>query len=464
MVENLDTYALVQVPLTHLLDHPDNPRASLGDLKELSDSIVTQGILQPLVAVPSDTEGSYVIVAGHRRAAAARLAGVDTVPVVIRRDLGASAQVEVMLVENVQRADLAPVEQARALQSLVDLGLSQRDIAARTGIAQGTVSKRLALLDLPTSIARQVDSGGISVKDGEVLASAARKNADPKVIDAAAKFVAAGVKGDEAVKRAEDDARRSNKAQQSRGKAETLGAVAVPSDKTDKVHNLPKIGATEAEVQACTRLGHPVWFIVYTHTGDLSLYCSAPRKHPKPQGEQDAAKAEKAAKDALASALVIGGMARLEASKSWVKKCEQKKSADLLIWRALFGTVDMLFRDRADINTSALVLLGYTPDPNNKTWAANEFHRLLDGKPVEKARAAAALVVAEMEADLAYRLKVGTLQLGPGSAAYLDLIGYTLSEAEAARVGAKAPAPGLTDIAGIPDGPDDDAVSLGDVE
>jgi ParB/RepB/Spo0J family partition protein len=442
VTENLDTFPLVSVPLASLLAHPENPRADLGDLTDLVASIRAHGIVQALVAVPSNghapaqeqgsTDALYLL-AGHRRAEAARLAGLTHVPVVIRTDLDERGQVEVMLVENVQRADLAPVEQAKALSRLVDLGLSQRDIAARTGIAQGTVSKRLALLALPVSVAKAVDSGGIAVRDAEALAKVA---GDAVVLEAAHKFVKQGRKGDEAVKAAQAEKAASEKRAANVAKAEALGAVPVPQGKD--YYNQPKVEATQKAVKACA--GHPVWYVAHL-SGDLSLYCSAPRKHPRPKSEQDRAEAERAAKLAWTQAKVAGQTARLDLSRTWVKKADAKKCADLALWFVPIATgmsyaISLYNEPRMDGQVYADDLLGleYGEDATVLTRTGGR-EKLRTGKPVEQARLAAAAILSSLEADLASRLGQGSgLLLGEAAQHYIDLIGYTLSEAEAARL------------------------------
>jgi ParB family chromosome partitioning protein len=140
--------------LDDLVPHPRNPRRDLGDLGELADSIRTHGIRQNLLVVPDPDQGPgqprrYRIVIGHRRAAAARLAGQATIPAVVDLDLDVAGQLELMLIENIQRADLTPVEEADGYQGLLDLGLDAGAIAARTGRSVKTVRSRLRLGALP---------------------------------------------------------------------------------------------------------------------------------------------------------------------------------------------------------------------------------------------------------------------------------------------------------------------------
>lgn len=123
--------------------HPDNPRKDLGDLSELAESIKAQGILQNLTVVPyigevtgEPIEGLYRAVIGHRRLAAAKLAGLEEVPCVIS-NMKLHEQVATMLLENIQRSDLTIYEQAHGFQMMLDLGDTINDISRVCGISCG---------------------------------------------------------------------------------------------------------------------------------------------------------------------------------------------------------------------------------------------------------------------------------------------------------------------------------------
>lgn len=170
----LDTRAAVeatletieQLPLDAITPAPDNPRLDVGDVAELAQSMKELGVLQPLIVTPRN--GGYMAVVGHRRLAAAKKAALATVPALIR-DYDEPQRVKAMLIENCQREGLAPLEEARAYRGLVDLGLSQRKIASDVGKTQSHVSKRVALLDLPGNVQKEVDSGGITIADAQEL-------------------------------------------------------------------------------------------------------------------------------------------------------------------------------------------------------------------------------------------------------------------------------------------------------
>lgn len=147
-------------PLTHVLPNPLNPRGELvpESLDELAASIVEHGILTPLLAVPA---GDFVyLVAGHRRRAAAEMSGLRELPVILHR-FTPLEQLEIMLVENLQRADLSPLQEARGFQSLAREGLNQTEIARRLSITRRRVGRGLDLLKLDETVARSFDCGDL---------------------------------------------------------------------------------------------------------------------------------------------------------------------------------------------------------------------------------------------------------------------------------------------------------------
>jgi ParB/RepB/Spo0J family partition protein len=150
------------VPVEEIHPAEDNLRRDLGDLSDLG-SVATLGVLEPLLLTPR-AAGGYTLVAGHRRHAAAQAAGIAQVPAMVRPYTD-DERLEVMLVENLQRRDLSPLEEALGYRRLLDLGLRQRALAQRLGVSQSLISKRLALLSLPPAALEQLDSGGITVSD-----------------------------------------------------------------------------------------------------------------------------------------------------------------------------------------------------------------------------------------------------------------------------------------------------------
>ncbi|MEW6422466.1 MAG: ParB/RepB/Spo0J family partition protein [Deinococcota bacterium] len=128
-------------------------------LAELAGSIREKGVLQPLLVRPRGE--NFEIVAGERRWRAAQLAGLAEVPVLIR-DLGDREALEIAIIENLQREDLGPLEEARAYQALLDQGLNQEGVAQAVGKGRSTISNALRLLTLPEAALRALERGEIS--------------------------------------------------------------------------------------------------------------------------------------------------------------------------------------------------------------------------------------------------------------------------------------------------------------
>lgn len=140
---------IMYLKLDSLVPHPQNPRKELGDLTELADSIKAVGIMQNLTVVPEDEEwNSFRIVIGHRRAAAAGLAGLEEVPCVVIEHMDEKEQLATMLLENIQRSDLTVIEQAEGFQMMIDIGSSITEISRRTGFGETTIRHRVKLLEL----------------------------------------------------------------------------------------------------------------------------------------------------------------------------------------------------------------------------------------------------------------------------------------------------------------------------
>jgi ParB/RepB/Spo0J family partition protein len=162
----------VAIPLNLLHPHPDNPRKDLGDLTELADSIRAHGVRQNLLVVPDpDHAGEYRLVIGHRRTAAANLAGRATLPAVIDSTLTPAGQLELMLLENLQRTDLTAIEEADGYQGLLDLGVDEAAIAKNIGRSRATVASRLRLRTLPAAAREVVSTHQASLADADLLAT-----------------------------------------------------------------------------------------------------------------------------------------------------------------------------------------------------------------------------------------------------------------------------------------------------
>ena len=162
---------LAELPLESLRPNPQQPRQRFEPeaLQELAASIAAHGVLQPLLVSESGA-GRYVILAGERRWRAAKLAGLRQIPAVVRERVDAAQELELALVENLQRRDLTPLEEARAFAHLADaFGLSQADIAARVGVDRSTVANALRLLKLPEDLQAMVEDGRLSAGHARAL-------------------------------------------------------------------------------------------------------------------------------------------------------------------------------------------------------------------------------------------------------------------------------------------------------
>jgi ParB family chromosome partitioning protein len=152
------------VPIDSIVPNPYQPRASLHPekLDELTESIRLHGVIQPLIVKRGDVQDRYVLIAGERRWRAAKLAGVSRVPIVLK-EAAPQAMLELALVENVVRADLAPLEEAAAYRQLIEeFGLTQANIAERVGRSRVAVTNMLRLLSAPGPIQAALNAGQIT--------------------------------------------------------------------------------------------------------------------------------------------------------------------------------------------------------------------------------------------------------------------------------------------------------------
>ena len=166
---------IVEIQIERLHPHPKNPRKNIGDVSELAESIKNNGVLQNLTVIPwiseltgEGEEGQYTVVIGHRRCAAAKLAGLEMLPCVIK-EMTPAEQLATMLAENVQRNELTPLEQAEGIQMMFDLGESVSDVVEKTGLSESTVRRRAKLLDLDIETLRSTEGRGATLADYERL-------------------------------------------------------------------------------------------------------------------------------------------------------------------------------------------------------------------------------------------------------------------------------------------------------
>jgi ParB family transcriptional regulator, chromosome partitioning protein len=164
---------LRDLPLELIRPNPDQPRTRFdpASITSLAASIADAGIVQPLIVRPLP-DGRYELIAGERRWRAAREAGVQTVPAIVRDEAEAD-RLQTALIENVAREDLNPIDEARACAALVeDLGLSKEELARRLGRSRSAISNLIRLLDLPDEALDLLASGELSEGHGRAILQA----------------------------------------------------------------------------------------------------------------------------------------------------------------------------------------------------------------------------------------------------------------------------------------------------
>lgn len=159
------------LPLREIEPDPEQPRKRFDEdaLNQLADSITENGLLQPIAVRPKKVGTGYIIIAGERRWRAARLAGLDEVPVIIK-DVTDEQAAALALIENLQREDLDPIEVAEGCRQLIDkYGLTQESAAKKLGKSRSAVTNSLRLLALPEDVRRMVSAGKLSFGHAKVL-------------------------------------------------------------------------------------------------------------------------------------------------------------------------------------------------------------------------------------------------------------------------------------------------------
>lgn len=161
---------MAEMPIGWIHPHPKNPREKLTDIDELVQSVKAHGIMQNLTVVPDRKEEpgvipSYTVIIGHRRLEAAKRAGMEKVPVTIARDLTDQDIQQIMLVENMQRKDLTPLEEAKGIQMCLDLGIPESTLAEKTGFSKSTIKARKTLLKFKEENVRKAFDAGATIQD-----------------------------------------------------------------------------------------------------------------------------------------------------------------------------------------------------------------------------------------------------------------------------------------------------------
>ena len=175
--------------ISEIEPNKNQPRKSFNNetLKQLADSITEHGVLQPLI-VRSIAAGNYMIIAGERRWRAAKMAGLSEIPVIIRDDLSDEQAMQIAMIENLQRENLNPIEEALGYKELIDkFGMTQDKLAQVLGKARSSVANSLGLLALPNGVQELLRNGSLSaghckalkkVKDAALMTELAHKAAE----------------------------------------------------------------------------------------------------------------------------------------------------------------------------------------------------------------------------------------------------------------------------------------------
>ena len=199
-VESLTSYSGAAVgrmiPVDQIRPNPDQPRKALGDLRELTDSIKEKGVLEPLLVRYIPREDCYHIISGERRYHAARAAGLREVPA-IEKMADDAETLEIALIENMQRKDLTPFEEAEGLQKLAtQFEYRHEDLAKKLGKSRTSVSETLVLMSIPEALRKKCIEAGLTSKS--LLLQIARQPTEKKMLEMFAKILQGGLTRDAA--------------------------------------------------------------------------------------------------------------------------------------------------------------------------------------------------------------------------------------------------------------------------
>jgi ParB family transcriptional regulator, chromosome partitioning protein len=201
-VESLTSYSGAaigrMIPVDQIRPNPDQPRKSIGDLRELTDSIREKGVLEPLLVRFVPREDCYYIISGERRYHASRAAGLNEVPC-IEKMADDAETLEIGLIENIQRKDLTPFEEADGLYRLAtQFEYTHEDVARKIGRARSSVTETLSLRNIPEALRKRCIEHGVTSKS--LLLQIARQPTEKKMVEMLARILQGGLTRDEARK------------------------------------------------------------------------------------------------------------------------------------------------------------------------------------------------------------------------------------------------------------------------
>jgi ParB family chromosome partitioning protein len=184
------------IPVEQIRPNPDQPRKSIGDLRDLTDSVREKGVLEPLLVRFVPREDCYYLISGERRYHAARAAGLREVPC-IEKTADDAETLEIGLIENIQRKDLTAFEEADGLHRLAtQFEYTHEDVARKIGRARSSVTETLSLLHIPESLRKKCIEQGITSKS--LLLQIARQPTEKKMVEMLHRILQGGLTRDEA--------------------------------------------------------------------------------------------------------------------------------------------------------------------------------------------------------------------------------------------------------------------------
>jgi ParB family chromosome partitioning protein len=242
----LESEQLREIDIDRILPNAQQPRKHFNDeaLSELADSIRAHGVIQPVVVQPLP-DNFYQLIAGERRWRAAQRAGLHKLPAVIRES-PADSSLEIALIENLQREDLNPIEEAQAYEKLiVEFGLTQEEVAKRVGKSRVTITNMLRLLRLPAEVQQWMTEDKLTTGHAKALLSLSDPNA---ILDAAKKII----QGNYSVRQAEMLVSRFGKTGSKDG---AEAAETVDPNVKAAIHELERALGTKVTIQETSGKG-----------------------------------------------------------------------------------------------------------------------------------------------------------------------------------------------------------------
>ena len=237
---DVETDQLREIDIERILPNSHQPRKNFDEeaLNDLANSIREHGVVQPIVVRPLD-DGFFQLIAGERRWRAAKRAGLGRVPAVVR-EAGEHSALEIALIENLQREDLNPMEEAQAYERLiVDFGMTQEEVARRVGKNRATIANMLRLLKLPSEVQQWLRENKLSAGHAKALLSLSDLSA---ILDSARKII----QGNYSVRQAETLVSRYSQT----GKEGSTGeAESVDPNVKAAIHTLEQALGTKVTVQ-----------------------------------------------------------------------------------------------------------------------------------------------------------------------------------------------------------------------